>query len=159
DRYFLDRVATHILAFEGDGLVVPYAGNYELYRTLKAAAQTESDAAAKAARAGGSGKGTGKSATVPPPKSDAGAASVAKPVGAKLSQKEKRELDGMLEAVDAAEQVLAALDAQLADPTLYAERPGEVRGITDQQQAASAKVEALMARWDELERRRAASEG
>ncbi len=31
DRWFLDRVATHILAFEGDSTVVWYAGNYSDY--------------------------------------------------------------------------------------------------------------------------------
>jgi ATP-binding cassette ChvD family protein len=31
DRWFLDRVATHILAFEGDGKVVWHEGNYQSY--------------------------------------------------------------------------------------------------------------------------------
>ena len=31
DRWFLDRVATHILAFEGDSQVVWFEGNYEEY--------------------------------------------------------------------------------------------------------------------------------
>jgi ATPase subunit of ABC transporter with duplicated ATPase domains len=31
DRWFLDRVATHILAFEGDSQVVWFEGNYEDY--------------------------------------------------------------------------------------------------------------------------------
>ncbi|MBA2626432.1 MAG: ATP-binding cassette domain-containing protein, partial [Gemmatimonadales bacterium] len=31
DRWFLDRVATHILAFEGDSEVVWYEGNYQEY--------------------------------------------------------------------------------------------------------------------------------
>ena len=31
DRWFLDRIATHILAFEGDSQVVWYEGNYEDY--------------------------------------------------------------------------------------------------------------------------------
>ena len=31
DRYFLDRIATHILAFEGDSQVVWFEGNYEDY--------------------------------------------------------------------------------------------------------------------------------
>ncbi len=33
DRWFLDRVATHILAFEGDSKVVWYEGNYSEYET------------------------------------------------------------------------------------------------------------------------------
>ena len=31
DRWFLDRIATHILAFEGDGSVVWCEGNYQMY--------------------------------------------------------------------------------------------------------------------------------
>ena len=31
DRWFLDRIATHILAFEGDSHVEFFAGNYEEY--------------------------------------------------------------------------------------------------------------------------------
>ena len=35
DRFFLDRVVTSILAFEGDGKVQLYAGNWESYREQK----------------------------------------------------------------------------------------------------------------------------
>jgi ATPase subunit of ABC transporter with duplicated ATPase domains len=31
DRWFLDRIATHILAFEGDSRVVWFDGNYSEY--------------------------------------------------------------------------------------------------------------------------------
>ena len=31
DRWFLDRIATHILAFEGDSLVTWFEGNYQDY--------------------------------------------------------------------------------------------------------------------------------
>lgn len=35
DRWFLDRIATHILAFEGNSQVVFYAGNYQEYEADK----------------------------------------------------------------------------------------------------------------------------
>ncbi|HRI09828.1 MAG TPA: energy-dependent translational throttle protein EttA [Nannocystaceae bacterium] len=35
DRWFLDRIATHILAFEGDSKVVWFEGNYQDYETDK----------------------------------------------------------------------------------------------------------------------------
>ena len=35
DRYFLNRVATHILAFEGDGVVHFHHGDYESYKAWK----------------------------------------------------------------------------------------------------------------------------
>jgi sulfate-transporting ATPase len=33
DRWFLDRIATHILAFEGDSKAVWFDGNYSEYET------------------------------------------------------------------------------------------------------------------------------
>src|SRR5690606_5162653 len=38
DRWFLDRVATAVLSFEGDGKVVRYAGGYTSYREQRKAA-------------------------------------------------------------------------------------------------------------------------
>ena len=35
DRWFLDRVATHILAFEGDSIVSWYTGNYSEYEAAR----------------------------------------------------------------------------------------------------------------------------
>ena len=35
DRWFLDRIATHILAFEGDSKVVWFEGNYSDYEADK----------------------------------------------------------------------------------------------------------------------------
>ncbi len=37
DRWFLDRIATHILAFEGDSKVVWFEGNYQDYKTARRA--------------------------------------------------------------------------------------------------------------------------
>ena len=39
DRYFLDKVATAILAFEGDGKVTRYEGNFAMYKNLQAQAR------------------------------------------------------------------------------------------------------------------------
>ena len=35
DRWFLDRIATHILAFEGDSQVVWFEGNYKMYEAAR----------------------------------------------------------------------------------------------------------------------------
>ncbi len=44
DRWFLDRIATHMLAFEGDSKVVWFEGNYEEYETdLKRRLGAEAD--------------------------------------------------------------------------------------------------------------------
>jgi ATP-binding cassette ChvD family protein len=41
DRWFLDRIATHILAFEGDSKVVWHEGNYQTYEALRRARMGE----------------------------------------------------------------------------------------------------------------------
>ena len=35
DRFFLNRVCTHLLVFEGDGTVRWFEGNYEEYETVR----------------------------------------------------------------------------------------------------------------------------
>jgi len=44
DRYFLNRVATHILAFEGDGAVVFHHGDYDSYKAWKLSKGEDLDA-------------------------------------------------------------------------------------------------------------------
>ncbi len=41
DRWFLDRIATHILAFEGESQVVWYEGNYQEYEADRRARMGE----------------------------------------------------------------------------------------------------------------------
>jgi ATP-binding cassette subfamily F protein uup len=136
DRYFLDKVATSILAFEGDGKVVRYEGNFAMYRRLKEQAQ---------ARAAASPAPSAKKAE-PVPQAEAKQAR--KP--GKLSYKEQRELDGMEAAIEAAETRKAELEAQLVDPSVYssASKAAEVQkelGVT------AAEVERLYTRWQELQ--------
>ena len=35
DRYFMDRMVDHLFAFEGDGVIKDFPGNYSLYRKWK----------------------------------------------------------------------------------------------------------------------------
>src|SRR3954454_13516339 len=81
DRYFLNRVCTAILAFEGDGVVRYSVGNYDYYLEKRAA-----EVAAVA---------------VTPEKPPAPAAVASKP--RKLKYGEQRELEGMEAAILAAE--------------------------------------------------------
>ncbi len=48
DRYFLDRVATHIIGFEGDGRVEFCTGSWELYAEQRARREAEGDGVSKA---------------------------------------------------------------------------------------------------------------
>jgi ATP-binding cassette subfamily F protein uup len=128
DRYFLNRVTTDLLVFEGERLV-HYAGNYETYLALRPEPESAPLLASPAA--------------VKPP-----AVAVAKID--KLTYGEKKELDGLLDRVSAAESRAAALEKALADPALYATRGGEVKTLQAQLAAAQAEVVALTARWEAL---------
>ncbi|MFE8596665.1 ABC-F family ATP-binding cassette domain-containing protein [Archangium violaceum] len=136
DRYFLDKVATSILAFEGDGKVVRYEGNFAMYRRLKEQAQ---------ARAAASPAPAAKKAEPTP----AAEPKQARKPG-KLSYKEQRELDGMEAAIEVAETRKAELEAKLVDPTIYSSgtKAAEVQKELD---ATAAEVERLYTRWQELQ--------
>jgi len=146
DRYFLDKVATAILAFEGSGRAVRYPGNYETYRTLKA----QAEAAGALERAG-----AGPSRVRPPPAPEAPARGPRARRPGKLTFKEQRELEGIEPAILAAEGRKGAIEAILADPATY-QRAGEtVPALRAELDGVSAEVERLYARWQELEGLRA----
>jgi len=135
DRYFLDKVATAILAFEGSGRATRYPGNYETYRTLKDQAERQAPAAE-------------------PPPARPGAAGPererpSRPV--RLGFNEQRELEGMEAAILAAEERKAALEAALADPATYRSDGATVPGLRAELERISAEVDRLYARWQELE--------
>ena len=77
-------------------------------------------------------------------------AAAAKKPQSRLSYKDQRELDGMEAAIDAAEQKKASLEAQLADPAVFA-KASEVAKISGELQKASAAIERLYGRWQELQ--------
>lgn len=137
DRYFLDRVATSIVVFEGEGKVVRYVGDYETYTTLRAQQQSKQRKEAQLAKK-------------EPAKAKAKKA-VEKPKNA-LNGKEKRELAGMMDAIDVAEKKTAALSEKLADPALYS-GDGDVSALVAEHKAAEDEVVKLMARWEELDAR------
>jgi len=131
DRYFLDKVATSILAFDGEGHAVRYPGNYETYATLR-----PSPAAAAIA-----GK-PAREARRPRPR---------KP--GKLSFKEQRELESMESLIEAAEAAKAAAETKLSDPQTYAREPQRVPDLQRELERSSAEAERLYARWQELQDR------
>ena len=133
DRYFLDRVATGILAFEDDGRVTAYAGNYSDYRERRA----ERDAAREPLRSEADKPKKRRAASKP----------------GKLSYKEKIELEEVVASIEQAETNAAEIEATLGDPALYAERASEVPGIVERQGEIQDELERLMSRWMELEER------
>ncbi|MHB8417455.1 MAG: ABC-F family ATP-binding cassette domain-containing protein [Myxococcales bacterium] len=130
DRYFLDKVATAILAFEGGGRVIRYQGNFETYRSLR-------PPPAEAARQ--------RPGPIAPPARPA----VRRP--GKLGFKEQRELDGIPAALEAAEARLRAAESALSDPATYQGPPGRVPQLKAELAGAGAEVARLYARWQELQ--------
>jgi ABC transport system ATP-binding/permease protein len=148
DRWFLDRVATAILAFEGDGRVVLYQGNYDQYRRLKAEAEARKQASKQA----------GKQAA-PEASARAAAPKAARKPSVKLSYSEEHELADLPDRIDEAEQAVVALETRLNDPTLYAEgSKDQAKSLLQELENAREEAAGLMARWEELEARRAAQE-
>jgi ATP-binding cassette subfamily F protein uup len=141
DRYFLDKVATSILAFEGEGRAVRYPGNYETYRTLKDQAEAARREAAEPER---------QRPAAPAPRGEAPPADRARKPG-RLSFQEQREMDGMEAAILAAEERKAAVEAALSDPATYQKGGEVVVRLRAEMEAAAAEVERLYARWAELE--------
>jgi ABC transport system ATP-binding/permease protein len=134
DRYFLDRVTNGMLYFEGDGRVTRYAGSYQAYATARARSLEQKPKAAEA----------------PKPKVEK-----TKPAG--LSKNEQKELDGIMDKIDAAERACAAVEAELGDPTLYTTADdGRAKQIQAKLEEARGLVAKLTARWEELEAKKGA---
>jgi ATP-binding cassette subfamily F protein uup len=144
DRYFLDKVATAILAVEGDGKATRWPGNYESYRTLRAQAEARRAPAPRAPPAAALAREAAPRAEPAPARRPG-----------RLSFKEQRELEGMETAILAAEERKAALEAALSDPATYQKDGGAVAGLRSDLDAATDEVERLYGRWQELEAARA----
>ena len=129
DRYFLDKVATSILAFDSLGHAIRYPGNYETYVALRpppksAPAQVERPAAERR----------------PAPR---------KP--GKLSFKEQRELEAIESAIEQAEARKNAAETALGDPQTYAKDPLRIPLLQRELDQSASEVERLYTRWQELQ--------
>jgi ATP-binding cassette subfamily F protein uup len=136
DRWFLDRIATSILLFQGEGRVVRYAGNFSDVRAAREASKKAEKAEAPA------------KPSAPP--------SAATPKGKKpgLSYKEQRELEQIEPQIEALEGRIAELDALLADGSIYQTRAAEVPALVAERDSLRGQCEGLMERWAELEEKR-----
>ena len=142
DRYFLNRVCTDILAFEGNGQLTFQHGDYQYYLEKR---QESPAGSVPASESAGENVGT---ANRPAPAPSVG-------VGKKrLTWKEQRELESMEETILAAEAQVADLEAKFTDPEFHAKYGRQTAELTAQLDAAKAEVERLYARWTELEDKR-----
>jgi ATP-binding cassette subfamily F protein uup len=151
DRRFLDNVVTSTIAWEGDeqpGLWREYEGGYEDWAAQRARARGLRDAAARASVA--SDKGRAAAASAADRGAAAPAATPAAPKPRKLSYKEQREFDGLLDRIDALEAEQKALGAQLADAAFYAKEPDKAAAAQTRHAQIDAELTRLLERWEEL---------
>jgi len=151
DRYFLNRVCTDILAFEGDGKIHHSVGDYDYYLEKKQKAEAAAKRVAVVASSLWLDKSAGKSGHRP----DA-TPKPAKP--RKLSFKEARELEGMEAQIQALEAEVARIEGLFADPEFFRKHAAQVNQLKDQLEAGKNSVTRLYARWEELEMVKSAAE-
>jgi ATP-binding cassette subfamily F protein uup len=153
DRWFLDRVATSILAFEEDGVVTLHRGNFSDYRERRLAALS---ATARERKGGGEEQAAGRSTNGAVSASEGGGIRDRAVRAKKLSYSEARELDGLFETIEAAEADAQRVEAKLSDPATYQEAGGTVSELNAELERTRERVEELTARWEELEARKEA---
>ena len=140
DRYFLNRVCTGIIAFEGDGLVAYNEGDYEYYREKLAERKMRLAKRPVATQA------------------NAGSSHAPEAKPRKMTWKEKAELEGMEAAILKAEEAVARIESLFADPEFHSKHGAKTIELTSELETAKKQGAAHYARWEELEAIRAANE-
>jgi ATP-binding cassette subfamily F protein uup len=140
DRYFLNRVCTGIIAFEGDGLVTYNEGDYEYYREKLAERKMRLAKRLVATQA------------------NAGSSRAPEAKPRKMTWKEKAELEGMEAAILKAEEAVTRIESLFADPEFHSKLGAKTIELTSELETAKKHGTTLYARWEELEAIRAANE-
>ena len=139
DRYFLDRTVDTLLAFEPDGSLRAYPGDYSLYERIRAEEQADSSAS----RVEPGRRRPQESAPSP-----------AAGVRAKLSFNEVRELARLEAEIPRMESRLKELETEMvAAATDYL----LLQRLSEEQQRLAADLESGMERWADLAERAQAS--
>ncbi|MBI1317949.1 MAG: ATP-binding cassette domain-containing protein [Candidatus Hydrogenedens sp.] len=132
DRYFLNRVCTHLWVFEGNGEIVQLTGNYDDYLLYVQRTREESKERAREEK-------------------QKAAAQSAAPAARKLSYKERQELESMEQTILEAESAVEVLQERVQEPALYEQGHEKVQAVMAELKAAQKRAEDLYARWEELE--------
>ncbi len=140
DRDFLDRVATSVIAAEGNGRWVEYAGGY-------------SDMLAQ--------RGTMPTVATAKPRPVPAVASTRAPTERprKMSFKDRHALETLPARIEALQAEVARLNAQLSDPDLYARNPVRFGELTKTLATAEADLAGAETQWLTLEMLREELEG
>jgi len=154
DRYFLDRFAQKIFAFEEDGAVGYYPGNYSDYerytREEKNAVAIENKGYGRAgydtvkvyagSKAAAKANKSAEETTNPVAES----VKADEPAKKKLTYGERLELEKMDQEIGRAEAELKMLDLQINSCGSDFVKLGQ---LTEQQEAAQVRLDQLMERW------------
>jgi ABC transport system ATP-binding/permease protein len=137
DRDFLDRVVNAVLAPDGDGRWIEYAGGYS-----DMLAQRGADLAGRKAPQ----KARMSAATKP-----AGVQSAPAPAKRKLSFNEKHALETLPTEIEALQSRIRVLQEQLADPSFYVRDPKAFGAASGHLASTQSQLAAAEERWLELE--------
>jgi ATP-binding cassette subfamily F protein uup len=140
DRDFLDRVVTSVIASEGNGRWVEYAGGYSDMLAQRGPAKASTGVS------GGRSRGS---------RDDA----VSKPRSRKMSFNDKHALETLPARMAELEKEMIRLNGVLADPDLYRRQPAKFAEATKALEAAQASMAAAEEQWLALEMQREALEG
>ncbi len=133
DRYFLDRTMKRIFAFEGDGIIRQYEGNYSDYLLRKSVE----------AELGNEADGTGTETTTDKKNTwDPGKRKL------KFSYKEQKEYETIEQDIADMEQQIADLEASIPN---YASDFVKLQEINQKTEELKAALEEKMDRWMYLE--------
>lgn len=136
DRWFLDRVATSLLVFE-EGIFSQHQGGYADYVSRSAAAKRGQQ------RASSSSKSNAKTSVNQPSRAPRSA----------LSKTERRELEGLLEQIMAAEEDVTRIEAGVSDASFYKHDRANQAETFSALDVARQLVASLTSRWEALEAR------
>ncbi|HZH90788.1 MAG TPA: ABC-F family ATP-binding cassette domain-containing protein [Pyrinomonadaceae bacterium] len=156
DRYFLDRVATQILALEGEGAAEHYDGDYTEYHDWKALTRAEA-ASAKAAREKAANAPTAKTTANPGTRGDgsANASRKGKTPDGKGGKKKNphgapvRTTQVIESEIAEVEKRLAALSVELSRPEVGRDA-GRVMTLNDEYQQQDARLRSLYEEWEQV---------
>jgi ABC transport system ATP-binding/permease protein len=137
DRWFLDRVASRIVFFDGEGGARVHEGSLSLLLDRLAAERVAREAEER------------EQAKARDKKARAAAAPAEGP--RKLTYAEKKELAALPDRIAAAEEKLAEIDGTLEDPAFYARPRADHERLAAERAAADSALAALYRRWEELE--------
>lgn len=149
DRRFIDHFATETWVFGSDGHIENIVGGWKDVEAYFARTNTLSTNSSDSAQRKAAKQAQSKTA-----QADKTAASENRNTSAKaksgLSFTEVHELEKLPALVEAKEAELAAVDALIADPSLYAKGQDEIKAVNQQRDQLQAELDKLYERWEDL---------